>query len=325
MNGRMWVLALALGGCPGGGFIIDDFVDTAFFGDTDKEPPFGCFRALEVGYPTGDATGVHRGVAPEVRVANEVGAVTLRLRRDGEPQRGSNIAWRGSTTRLLAFLPREPLATSGSYTLEASTEDTEVLLAGGSIPLCQSEITIAFQTAAEGASALTSGSWWLAGEEESGAHAAVLHRLLPLLGDGYGLAPTLQITAQGPDSAEIRLGTVSRAFGLPDNEADPPDVLVGTWADRRLTATAEQVQIEDPVAPLVIRGLQLEVEQDGGGRLVGVRMAGEVDLSAWPADMLARACATADDRSIGCVRCEGAEDGERCLNLDARGMVGTAR
>jgi hypothetical protein len=66
------------------------------------------------------------------------------------------------------------------------------------------------------------GSWWLSGDDRTNAAAAILGRLFPLIGDGYGLAPRITIEG-GP---VLALGTVQRSFGLPDNPGDGVDRLL---------------------------------------------------------------------------------------------------
>ena len=324
---RSWSsIVLMLHGCIGHGFIVDDFVDTFFVDGDPPDPGFRCVDGAVPDYPADGAIGVHPGVAPSALVLDGVEGVGVSLRRGLSVIETTTLVSRGSGYRLFELRPAVDVLIPGDYHLIVDMDDRWMPTDGGTVELCSNGASFAFSVAArpEWGGAPFSGSWWLPGADATGAHAEVLQRILPRMGSGYGLALAFSATPGEGDAVRLALSTVSRTPGLPDNADDPPDTLDAVWADGWLTARADHVELGDPVTPVGVDNLVVALgrELDHGG-LVGVRVAGRLDLSRWPADRREAACAQADERSLGCAPC--ADGTPACITLDARGMSGVPR
>jgi hypothetical protein len=259
------------------------------------------------------ALGVDLAATPEVRVRDDVEAITMNLQPYGVGALdGGPVVRRSNGWRLFSFVPDQPLRPLVSY----------VLVVAGEADGCGPGLAVPFTTRAASSTTPAVGSWWLDGSAPSGVSADIVHRLFPRMGPGgYGLAPRLALDAAG---TELRVGTVSRAPGVPDNAADAVDVVPVTWANGAFTSAAFDWTVEDPTAPLLVRGAVWRGAGDAAGAgLVGIELVGTFDLRGWPEALRDEACVMADEQGIGCEDCgDGAVS---CLSLDARGMTGSAR
>lgn len=307
---RRGLVVLGLAGCHGG--IGEPFFDTFAFRDS-----FGgaseCSDLILAEWPTVSAVGVDLAATPEVRVRDDVEGIVMQLQPYGVGALdGAPVVRRSNGWRLFSFLPDAPLRPLVSY----------VLVIGGEVDGCGPGAAVPFTTRGDASTTPPVGAWWLDGSAPSGVSADIVHRLFPRMGTGgYGLAPRLELDAAG---AEVRVGTVSRAPGVPDNTADAPDVVAVTWSEGAFTSAAFDWTVEDATAPLVVRGAVLRGAGDAAGPgLIGVQLAGTFDLRGWPEAMRDDACVMADEQGIGCQDCgDGAIS---CLSLDARGMTGAPR
>ncbi len=308
---RRALAMIGLAACNGGRF-TEPFFDTFAFRDTAQPGRSACHDLILAEWPTLDAIGVDLAATPEVRVRDDVEGISMALQPYGVGSvDGVPVVRRSNGWRLFSFLPDLPLAPQVSY----------VLMVGGATDECGPGLAVPFTTRGAASTTPPVGAWWLDGSAPSGVSADILHRLFPRMGDGYGLAPRLEIDAAG---VEVRVGTVSRAPGIPDNPADAVDVVPLTWANAAFTSAAFDWAVEDAAAPLWVRGAVLRGAGDAAGAgLVGVRLSGTVDLRGWPEAMRDEACGMADEQGIACQDC--GDGAPFCLSLDARGMTGAPR
>lgn len=302
-------------GCPftHDGFFIDDVAfDTAGLA--------ACSTLAAPAWPDRNALDVSVFVAPEARfsatMAQMAGVTVTLTDRDGAETPGVVELTESSSGVLVGFVPTEPLTPSWDYQLVALAPN----LSDGSG--CEASTHVGFRTGAAHAQPASTplGSWWLSGDDRTNAAAAILGRLFPLIGDGYGLAPRITIEG-GP---VLALGTVQRSFGLPDNPGDGVDRLVARWGEDGLHVVDGVWEIDDPAGAVLVTGLEVDARLATDGRsLADVRLRGHFDLRAWSPEALGAACDLADTYGLPCQACDGAGE-VACLDLDARAMAGAA-
>lgn len=310
------LLLLPLGGCPV--FLVDD----VFFDDVAFETGgfVSCSALVAPAWPDRNMTDVSVFVAPEVRFSAtmaQMAGVTVTLTDVlGEEAPGRVELTESSSGVVVSFIPTEPLVPSQNYQLVALAPN----LSDGAD--CEASAWVDFRTRALVAqpAAVPLGSWWLAGDDRTNAAAAILGRLFPQIGDGYGLAPRLTIEG-GP---VLALGTVQRSFGLPGNPDDSLDRLAARWDEDGLHVVDGDWEIDDPAGAVLVTGLAVDARLAADGlALTDIRLRGHFDLRAWSSEAIAAACSLADTYGRPCSACDGVQD-VACLDLDARGMSAAA-
>lgn len=315
MRTALLLLLPLVGGCP---FVIDDvFIDDVAF---ETGGPSSCGSQGAPGWPERDTAGVPLDVVPEVHID---GTLPQMAGMSGVlmTEQGFVVGVRPELTAssqgvLIAFTPESRLTPLTDYTLVVRAPNLVDEVG------CSAQVRFGFRTGVEvpQPSAPPLGSWWLTGDDRANAAAAIFGRLFPRMGEGYGLAPQINITA-GP---AVSLGTIRRSFGLPPNPADAPDALSARWDDDGLHVVDGTWVIDDAQGEVRVTGLQLDARvAEDGASLGDVHLRGVFDLRAWSPEAIAEACALGDTYGRPCLPCD--DGGEvACLALDARGMSAAA-
>jgi hypothetical protein len=293
--------------------------------DSGPDDGVPCVDVLHVARPT-DLQGDVDVTAPiEVHVREGAEEVVFALQSERGAQYSLEVAvHRSSAGRLFVLTTPTQLSPGGVFIASAVTESEEIEVDGQMRTACTRTAAARFTVRGERpeVAASPTGEWWIDGTGAPSAGAAVWNRVLPMMGNGYGLAARVGLRPVG-GGVELSLGSLRREFGFPDHE-DAVEVVTGTWRGGWFDARAGDWQIDDGAEPLVVRGARLTGQYDAAlDRLESVQIQGRLDLRAWRADRLAAACTASDMQGIGCSDCG---DGVvACLNVDARVMTAVRR